>query len=258
MLADPVGTIIFDNLAEGTVIDSPVLARLITDRTWADRLLGGNKTAAFANDRVWTATGNNLRLGGDMRTRSVLVGLNPDMPRPEERTGFQIPNLDQWILAPANQRQVLWHLLVLVADWTRSGRRGEPGLTMRQFTPWAEAVGGFLAHHGVAGFLANVETVRDIDEEEATWTAFFARWRKIHGDKWLTSNELRLSADVPPGQPDPWDGCFITDGRGRFPTTSRSAGSSPARSTATAARTCSATTRTSTARSTWRVEEWSG
>ena len=32
--------------------------------------------------------------------RSVLVGLNPDMPRPEERTGFQIPNLDQWILPP--------------------------------------------------------------------------------------------------------------------------------------------------------------
>jgi hypothetical protein len=44
VLADPVGTIIFDNLAEGTVIDSPVLARLITDRTWADRLLGGNTT----------------------------------------------------------------------------------------------------------------------------------------------------------------------------------------------------------------------
>jgi len=154
-----------------------------------------------------------------MRTRSVLVGLNPDMPRPEERTGFQIPHLDQWILAPANQRQVLWHLLVLVADWTWSGAPRRPGLTMRQFTSWAEAVGGFLAHHGVPGFLANVETVRDIDDEESTWTAFFARWRKIHGDKWLTSNELRLSADVPPGQPDPWDGCFITDGRGRFPTT---------------------------------------
>ncbi len=68
---------------------------------------------------------------------------------------------------------------------------------MRQFTSWAEAVGGFLTHHGVPGFLANVETVRDIDDEESTWTAFFARWRKIHGDKWLTSNELRLSADAP-------------------------------------------------------------
>jgi hypothetical protein len=263
VLADPVGTIIFDNLAEGTVIDSPVLARLITDRTWADRLLGGNKTAAFANDRVWTATGNNLRLGGDMRTRSVLVGLNPDMPRPEERTGFKIPNLDQWILAPANQRLVLWHLLVLVADWTRSGAPRREGLTMRQFTAWAEAVGGFLAHHGIPGFLANVETVRDIDEEESTWTAFFAQWRKVHGDEWLTSNQLRLSADIASDAAgrayDRWDGLFRTDGRG-YPVSAKSLGklltgqidryrgSYVLRSQQD---------RHSKVR-TWRVEEWSG
>jgi len=217
VLADPEGTVIFDNLAEGTIIDSPVLARLITDRTWADRLLGRNATAAFANDRVWTATGNNLRLGGDMRTRSVLIGLNPDMPRPEERTDFKIPNLDQWILAPANQRRVLWHLLVLVADWTARGATRRDGLTMRQFTPWAEAVGGFLEHHGLDDFLANVETVRDIDDEEASWSAFFAQWRKVHGDKWLTSHELHLSADIPPGEMDVWDGNFVINERGRIP-----------------------------------------
>ena len=220
VLADPVGTIIFDNLAEGSIIDSPVLARLITDRTWADRLLGKNATAAFQNDRVWTATGNNLRLGGDMRTRSVLVGLNPDVPRPEERTGFAIPNLDQWILAPANQRRVLWHLLVLVADWTRADAPRQPGLTMRQFTPWAEAVGGFLAHHEVGGFLANVETVRDIDEDEAGWIAFFAHWRKKFGDEWITSNRLRESAAITWDQlgarDDPWDGLFLTDSRGKL------------------------------------------
>ena len=214
VLADPVGAIIFDNIAEGTVIDSPVLARLITDRTWADRILGKNTTAAFANDRVWTATGNNLRLGGDMRTRSVLVSLNPDTPRPELRTGFAIPDLDQWILAAANQRTVLWHLLVLVADWISHGAPRQAGLTMRQFTGWAEAVGGFLAHHGIEGFLANVETVREIDDEEADWTAFFARWRKLFGDAWLTSHDLRLSANYLGDGTDQWDGLFRTDNRG--------------------------------------------
>jgi hypothetical protein len=220
VLADPVGTIIFDNLAEGTAVDSPVLARLITDRTWADRLLGKNTTAAFQNDRVWTATGNNLRLGGDMRTRSVLVSLNPDMPRPEERTGFSIPDLDQWILVPANQRTVLWHLLVLVADWTHSGAPRRRGLTMRQFTPWAEAVGGFLQHHQIGGFLGNVETVRDIDEDDATWASFLAHWLKLQAG-WkagrVTSNELRLTADSPLGYPDPWEGLFLLDGRGKLP-----------------------------------------
>jgi hypothetical protein len=265
VLADPVGAIIFDNLAEGTVIDSPVLARLITDRTWADRLLGGNKTATFANDRVWTATGNNLRLGGDMRTRSVLVGLNPDMPRPEERTGFAIPDLDQWILVPANQRQVLWHLLVLVADWTRSGAPRRPGLTMRQFTPWAEAVGGFLAHHGVRGFLGNVETVRDIDEEESTWTAFFAQWRKVHGDTWQTSNDLRLSANIviPPaglGTPyDRWDGLFRTDGRGQ-PVSVKSLGKllTGQIDRYRGAYVLRSMLDKHTKVRTWRVEEWSG
>jgi len=217
VLADPAGTVIFDNLAEGTVIDSPVLARLITDRTWADRLLGKNTTASYANDRLWSATGNNLLLGGDMATRTVLVRLDPKMPRPEERTGFAIPNLDDWILRPANQRKVLWHLLILVIDWTHNGAPREHGITMRQFTPWAEAVGGFLTHHGLKGFLGNIENVRDIDDENALWTAFLACWRSIHGDQWKTTHELRLSADTPNFGADPWAGLFLADSRGKIP-----------------------------------------
>lgn len=221
VLADPAGAIIFDNLAEGTIINSPVLARLITDRTWADRLLGGNKTVVHANDRLWAATGNNLRLGGDMTSRSVLVRLDPNMPHPEERTGFAIPNLDDWILRPASQRTVLWNLLVLVLDWTSSGGQRQAGITMRQFTPWAEAVGGFLDHHGIKGFLGNVEDARGIDEEDAMWTAFLARWHQLQPElnlsEWVTTHELRLAADTPHPEPDPWNGLFLTDERGRLP-----------------------------------------
>lgn len=216
VLADPVGTVIFDNIAEGSVIDSPVLARLITDRTWADRQLGKNTTASFANDRLWCATGNNLRLGGDMASRTVLIRLNPNMPRPEERTNFVIPNLDQWILSSVNQRLMLWHLLVLVIDWTKNGAPIQTEHTMRQFTPWAQAIGGFLVHHEIPGFLGNADTVRDIDEEDAAWTAFLGKWCHMHGDKWLTTTQLLDSAD-PELLGEQWDGLFITDERGRLP-----------------------------------------
>lgn len=218
VLADPVGAVIFDNLAEGTVIKSPVLARLLTERNWADRLLGGNATANYANDRLWCATGNNLRLGGDMVSRTVLIELDPDMPHPEERgADFAIPNLDQWILAPANQRKVLWHLLILILDWINNGAPRDDTLTMRQFTPWARALGGFLNHHAIKGFLANTESTRNIDEESSTWTAFLAKWHERHGTAWLTTHELHADADTPPGQLDEWDGLFIRDGRGRLP-----------------------------------------
>ena len=226
VLTDPAGSVVFDNLTEGTVISSAVLARLITDRTWADRLLGRNKTAVLANDRLWSATGNNLRLGGDMVTRSILVGLDPGIPHPELRTGFAIPNLDDWILRPDNQRRVLWNLLVLVLDWTSCGAPRATGITMRQFTPWAEAVGGFLAHHDIGGFLANAETIRQIDDDDADWTSFLAEWFHRFGSDRKLAKDVRRSAEplkptfesgveVQEGNPDPWNGTFVTGDNGR-------------------------------------------
>jgi hypothetical protein len=223
VLADPVGAVVFDNLTEGAVINSAVLARLITEKTWADRRLGTNTTATLANDRLWLATGNNLSVGGDMATRSVLVRLDPDMPRPEERRGFAIPDLDGWILRPANQAEVLRHLLVLVLDWTAAGAPRTTGTAMRQFTPWAEALAGLLAHHDIDGFLANREEIREIDEDAATWAAFLRRWHdQFPAGTWTTAVELRQQADpvaTGPGQPvvDPWLGTFPTDARGNLP-----------------------------------------
>ncbi len=184
------------------------------------------------------------------------------MPRPEERTGFKIPDLDQWILVT---RQPAPGPVAPPGPGRRldavAAHPGVRGLTMRQFTPWAEAVGGFLAHHGIPGFLANVETVRDIDEEESTWTAFFAQWRKIHGDKWLTSNELRLSADIPAAvSPTRGKGCSSPTARGQAPQPrSRSASCSPARSNRyRGAYVLRSEQDKHTKVRTWRVEEWSG
>jgi hypothetical protein len=227
VLADLVGCIVWDNITEGTVIDSAVLANLITNQVWSDRLLGTNRSTSVENDRLWMATGNNLQLGGDMASRTVRVHLDPDMPRPEERdqTKFGIPNLDHWITRPENQRIVLGHLLVLILDWIQAGAPRDTTITMRQFTQWAQALGGFLNHHGIHGFLTNAADVRGIDEDESRWRAFLATWHERHGPKPLTAAELR--ADYEPNPPtlagvqvsDPWDGTFITTDAGRTPNT---------------------------------------
>jgi len=168
----------------------------------------------MTNDRVWTSTGNNLRLGGDMRSRTVLVGLDPKCANPDQRTGFAIENLDQWILQPENQRLVLHHLLVLVLDWIQAGAPRKAGLAMRQFTSWAQAVGGFCEHHGLPGFLDNADQLAEVDEAEEIWTRFYAKWHELFGDNWVGSTQVRKSADIGTDGTDRWDGAFLTDARG--------------------------------------------
>jgi hypothetical protein len=224
VLADQVGAVVFDNLEEGHVINSAVLARLITERTWTDRLLGSNSAATFPNDRVWLATGNNLQVGGDMASRSVWVRLDPDCPQPEARSGFSIPNLDTWVLDPDNQATVLHHLLVLVVDWCRHGAPTSTDVpAMRQFTRWAQHLGGFLEHHGIPGFLTNHTTNASQDADDNEWAQFFHAWHNIFNTRPVRARDLRASADPEPGQPDPWQGTFPTTPAGR-PLTVKSLG----------------------------------
>jgi hypothetical protein len=211
VLADQAGVIVFDNLPEGTVIDSAVLARLVTERTWTDRRLGTNAAVSAPNDRVWLATGNNLRVGGDMASRTVWIRLDPDTPYPEARTGFSIPHLDTWILHPDNQATVLWHLLVLVLDWTAHDAPISPNVpAMRQFTRWAQYLGGLLDHHRIHGFLTNTTAAHDLDDDAAEWRAFLLRWHQLHGEHRLTANQLRRTLDTSYYGTDSWDGTFPT------------------------------------------------
>lgn len=228
VLQDEAGVVVFDNVAEGTVVSSPILAQLITSENgWSDRKLGSSKTLTTPNDRLWMLTGNNVRVGGDMASRTVLVRLDPDCPHPEERTGFALGDLSSWMANPKHQGELLHHLLVLVVDWTRARAPRRNDLTMRQFTAWAQAVGGFLDHHGVEGFLANRDAVRDADEDDMLWSAFLQKWleRFPHPtdrgrSQTITAGDLRRDAEMETitGRVDQWDGCFITTPAGRLPT----------------------------------------
>lgn len=217
------GSVIFDNLPEGEVIASPVLANLLTNPVWSSRILGKSGMGTWSNDRMWMATGNNLQVGGDIASRSVCVRLKPAGPHPEERTGFQIPDLQGWIKNPANRSALLWRLLVLVADWVAAGTPKDTTVPpIRQFTPWAHGVGGFLAHHGISGFLTNLSAVRGMDEEDHKWAVFLAAWLDRFGTDVTRVADVLADADAE--FPNPWNGDFITDDKGRYPKTPQKLG----------------------------------
>lgn len=221
-LRSPAPVMLWDNLSEGSVIGAAVLAQLLTTPVWSGRVLGSSTTWETPNNRLWLATGNNIRLGGDMATRTVLVRLDPNDPHPDQRdqSRFGIPNLDTWLKNAANRATVLRHLLILAVDWMAAGAP-RSAHTMRQFTTWAAATGGFLGHHGIAGFLANVDEVREADEENAEWVGFLAKWHELNSGQRRSSRHIRLSADIDmdsAGRPmDRWQGAFLTDDNGKLP-----------------------------------------
>jgi hypothetical protein len=197
---------------------------------WTDGWRGVKLLGWFANARLWMVTGNNLRVGGDIASRSVYVRLKPACPHPEERTGFVLGDLEAWLKDPRHRAELLWRLLVLVADWVAAGTPRDTGLpAMRQFTAWAQGAGGFLAHHGIGGFLTNLRALRGMDEEDRQWAVFLSCWLDRFGTAPMRPIEVMENAaitrDPLTGRiVDPWDGDFITDAEGVRPRSAQKLG----------------------------------
>jgi hypothetical protein len=93
---------------------------------------------------------------------------------------------------------------------------------MRQFTPWAHGVGGFLAHHHIGGFLGNLSALRRMDDEDTKWAVFLSEWLDRFDTEPVRCSDVMANAaiardPVTARMLDPWDGAFITDKQGVRP-----------------------------------------
>jgi hypothetical protein len=209
----------FDNIATGSTIESPALAALITSTVWRDRLLGGNTTVALPNDKLWLATGNNLKVNTDLSQRTLLVHLDAGTERPDLRPAdeFELGDLEQWLLKDENRADLVRSLLILIRDWAVAGMpKGDQ--TMRSFTPWAQAIGGLLAHHGITGFLGNTDTVIEADEDKQQDALFLQKWTELIPDQWISASDLITRFQVM--EQHRWvtgDGLAVDRWQGAFP-----------------------------------------
>lgn len=208
----------FDNVDIHDTVDHPSLAMLLTSRTWSGRILGASSTFTAANDRLWMCTGNNVALGGDIASRSVLVKLDPQMERPELRTDFEIGDLDGWLHNDANRAELLRAVLTLARAWIAAGGPRIPR-AMRNFSAWAQAMGGLTEFLDLPGFLGNeAELVDASDDEETSTAAFLAQWAGMYGSQPKRAVDLLDSArgDSVMGQwHDPWHGTFPARANGK-------------------------------------------
>jgi hypothetical protein len=169
LLADcPV--VIIDNVER--TLASPHLAAVLTSPEWQDRLLGRSETLRLYARAVWIATGNNIRLGGDIPRRSYWIRLNAQMARPWTRDprGFK-RELPSWAIE--HRSDIVAALLTMARAWFLADKPDWSGRPLGSYEKWSRVVGGILEFCGLKKFLSNLEELYEqTDDDPAQWSEF--------------------------------------------------------------------------------------
>jgi hypothetical protein len=168
-----------DNI-EGMLRD-PTLCMTLTGEFVEGRVLGLTKDVVMSHRAIWTATGNNLKVGGDLPRRCYWVRLDPQTNEPEARE-FAIPNLKRHVFE--HRGEIICALLTMVRAWYAAGCPEPPqdGVTqiMGSFEDWQRVVGGILHVAGVTGFMSNQREMRELsDTDMPMWRAFLETWASL-------------------------------------------------------------------------------
>ncbi len=164
-----------ENIPDNTTIESPSLAAALTSSQWSDRVLGRSESIRLPSRTVWAATGNNLRVAGDLPRRSYTIYMDANEERPWERKHFQIKRLPQFVAT--HRGDLLSAALTVVRGWYTNGKPPAKVPTLGSFEEWAETIGSVLEFAGVEGFLGNLKHTQVVqDEDTQQWTAFFDGW----------------------------------------------------------------------------------
>ncbi len=173
------------------LINSPSFFAALTATLYKDRLLGTNRTGEFENRLVWLATANNIQGNDEMSRRSIWIRLDAGVEQPENRDGFQHPDLAGW--ATANRGELIGAALTLGRAWVEAGKPSYGGgeKPLGSFEAWTRVMGGILQNAGIPGFLENRQEQRSrVDTETTSWHGFVESWLDRFGKTLVTTSDL--------------------------------------------------------------------
>lgn len=178
--------ITFDNV-EGT-LKSAALTSLLTSTTYTGRILGGNTQIDQLNDRMWSITGNNVQIGGDLARRSLWVDIDAGIPDPQNRTGFK-HNLKRWV--PQHRPQIIWALLTLIRAWQVAGSPMGPEKGSDGYAEWIRVCDGVLKHAGYPGEVGGGVHATTLSRDDLQWLTFLEALYETFGpDYSFTAKEV--------------------------------------------------------------------
>lgn len=138
--------------------------RVITSSHWRDRLMGGNRDIVLPTLPVWFVTGNNLTYRGDIVRRLIPIRLESREEHPEDRTGFQHPNLLEW--ARSERANLHAAALTIMAGFFAAGKPSMGLTPLGSFEAWSQVIRSAVVWAGLADpceARASVSTAEDAD-----------------------------------------------------------------------------------------------
>jgi hypothetical protein len=178
-----------DNVTD--TIKSPILAAVLTAPVVKDRLLGKSQILTLPVRSVFIATGNNLRVGGDMPRRCFYVRIDANAVQPWMRGGFKHELPDYAI---ENRGRIVAGLLTMARAWICAGRPRGDNPILGSFKNWCYTVGGILQYAGLSGFLGNLDEMRvntaDGEDDADQWNAWMMEIYVRFNNKTFTVYQL--------------------------------------------------------------------
>lgn len=167
MSANPL--VVIDNIVRR--LDNGDLAKVLTETWHADRVFRTHQKVVLPVRCAWIATGNNIRLGGDLPRRCVWVRLDARTSRPFLREGFKIDDLKNW--SAEHRGELLAAILTMARAWFVGGRKRFKGVPLGSYENWSLVIGGILEYARFENFLGNAfELYKEADGEATQWEGF--------------------------------------------------------------------------------------
>jgi putative DNA primase/helicase len=178
MMLDGSRILAFDNVDR--ILSGQGLSKLLTARSLKDRLLGTNSTTSGRNNLTVFFTGNNVSTSKEIARRVVVSQLDADHPNPEERSGFQEPDLLGFV---RRERPLLLHAVLTIAIAAFRKRVMPDKIPIfGSYEAWRETLGWICGVTGWSGLLDNTRQVRvAADLESGEWAAALELFRTQAG-----------------------------------------------------------------------------
>ena len=184
---DPIALI--DNIEQP--VSSAALNAALTSEFYKDRILGESRNAVLPTRVTLIATGNNLQFCGDLTSRIMVSGLDPQCEQPGSREFSR----DLKVYALAHRAELLAAALTITLAYLAAGAPGR--WSPSRFRAWDQLVRRPLLWLGCPDPLSTQDEMRVVDPVRTSLLEVIQAWSDVFMDRPATVAEAIEAASGP-------------------------------------------------------------